>query len=66
MPTAIGHDAVEVERKLRAVILFCPCHGGLSHNEVEGITPDWAEAGVLVLAGAVPTVAQGPTWSEAG
>ncbi len=53
MPTAIGHDAVYVARKLPAVMLFCPCHGGLSHNEAESITPEWAEAGMLVLADAV-------------
>ena len=53
MPTAIGHDAVYVARKLPAVMLFCPCHGGLSHNEAESITPQWAEAGMLVLADAV-------------
>jgi N-carbamoyl-L-amino-acid hydrolase len=53
MPTAIGHDAVYVARKLPAVMLFVPCHGGLSHNEAESITPEWAEAGLLVLADAV-------------
>ncbi len=53
MPTAIGHDAVYVARRLPAVMLFCPCHGGISHNEAESITPAWAEAGLLVLADAV-------------
>ena len=53
MPTAIGHDAVYVARKLPAVMLFVPCHGGLSHNEAESITPQWAEAGLMVLADAV-------------
>ena len=53
MPTAIGHDAVYVARRLPAAMLFVPCHGGLSHNEAEGITPGWAEAGLLVLADAV-------------
>ncbi|WP_270938074.1 Zn-dependent hydrolase [Falsiroseomonas oryzae] len=53
MPTAIGHDAVYVARKVPTVMLFCPCHGGLSHNEAESITPAWAEAGLLVLADAV-------------
>jgi N-carbamoyl-L-amino-acid hydrolase len=53
MPTAIGHDAVYVARRLPAAMLFCPCHGGLSHNEAESITPRWAEAGLLVLADAV-------------
>jgi N-carbamoyl-L-amino-acid hydrolase len=53
MPTAIGHDAVYVARKLPAAMLFVPCHGGLSHNEEESITPGWAEAGLMVLADAV-------------
>ena len=53
MPTAIGHDAVYVARKVPAVMLFVPCHGGISHNEAESITPAWAEAGLMVLADAV-------------
>lgn len=53
MPTAIGHDAVYVARRLPAAMLFVPCHGGLSHNEAESITPEWAEAGLRVLADAV-------------
>jgi N-carbamoyl-L-amino-acid hydrolase len=53
MPTAIGHDAVYVARKLPAAMLFVPCHGGVSHNETESITPAWAEAGLMVLADAV-------------
>jgi len=57
MPTAIGHDAVYVARKLPAAMLFVPCHGGLSHNEAESITPAWAEAGLMVLADAVVATA---------
>jgi N-carbamoyl-L-amino-acid hydrolase len=53
MPTAIGHDAVYMARKVPSVMLFCPCHGGISHNEAESITPDWATAGMTVLADAV-------------
>ena len=53
MPTAIGHDAVYVARKVPTVMLFCPCHGGISHNEAESITPEWATAGLTVLADAV-------------
>jgi N-carbamoyl-L-amino-acid hydrolase len=53
MPTPIGHDAVYVARRLPAAMLFVPCHGGVSHNEAESITPEWAEAGLLVLADAV-------------
>jgi len=53
MPTAIGHDAVSCARRVPSVMIFVPCHGGISHNEAESITPDWAEAGLLVLADAV-------------
>jgi len=60
MPTAIGHDAVYVARKLPAVMLFCPCHGGISHNEAESITAEWATAGMTVLADAVLAVANAP------
>ncbi|MBR0683157.1 Zn-dependent hydrolase [Roseomonas eburnea] len=53
MPTGIGHDAVYVARRLPTTMIFCPCHGGISHNEAESITPAWAEAGLRVLADAV-------------
>ncbi|MGG5889531.1 M20 family metallo-hydrolase [Falsiroseomonas sp. HC035] len=53
MPTAIGHDAVYCARRVPSVMVFVPCHGGMSHNEAESITPEWAEAGLLVLADAV-------------
>lgn len=53
MPTGIGHDAVYVARRVPTTMIFCPCHGGLSHNEAESITPEWAEAGMRVLADAV-------------
>ena len=53
MPTGIGHDAVYMARHVPTVMLFCPCHGGISHNEAESITPAWATAGLTVLADAV-------------
>ncbi|MBE7243954.1 MAG: Zn-dependent hydrolase [Actinomycetospora chiangmaiensis] len=53
MPTAIYHDAVYCARAVPAALVFCPCHGGISHNEAESITPDWAAAGMEVLADAV-------------
>ncbi len=53
MPTGIGHDAVYCARAVPAAMIFCPCHGGISHNEAESITPAWAEAGLRVLADAV-------------
>jgi len=32
---------------------MCPCVGGLSHNEAEDISKDWAAAGCDVLLHAV-------------
>ena len=53
MPTGIGHDAVFLARHVPSALLFVPCVGGVSHNEMEAITPVWAEAGLHVLADAV-------------
>ena len=36
-----------------ATMVMCPCVDGLSHNEAEEITPDWAEKGANVLFHAV-------------
>jgi N-carbamoyl-L-amino-acid hydrolase len=58
MPTGIGHDAVYLARAVPTAMIFVPCHGGLSHNEAESITPDWAEAGCRVLADAVLAAAE--------
>jgi N-carbamoyl-L-amino-acid hydrolase len=30
-------------------MIMCPCVGGLSHNEAEEISAEWAEAGANVL-----------------
>jgi N-carbamoyl-L-amino-acid hydrolase len=51
--TAIGHDAVYVACRVPTAMIFVPCHGGVSHNEAESITPEWATAGCQVLADAV-------------
>lgn len=53
MPTAIGHDAVYVARRVPTAMIFVPCHDGISHNEAESITPEWAASGCQVLADAV-------------
>ncbi len=58
MPTAIYHDAVYCARAVPAALVFCPCHGGISHNEAESITPAWAGAGLEVLADAVLATAR--------
>jgi beta-ureidopropionase / N-carbamoyl-L-amino-acid hydrolase len=53
MPTVIGHDAVNMARRVPSALLFVPCIGGISHNEAENITRSWAAAGLHVLADAV-------------
>ena len=34
-------------------MIFTPCIGGISHNEAEDMTPEWAAAGTNVLVHAV-------------
>ncbi|MGY4800788.1 allantoate amidohydrolase [Teichococcus aerofrigidensis] len=58
MPTGIGHDAVYVARRVPTAMIFVPCEGGVSHNEAEAISPEWAEAGLVVLADAVLATAR--------
>ncbi len=44
-----GHDACWAAQVAPSVMIFCPCVGGLSHNEAEEISPEWAAAGADVL-----------------
>ena len=44
-----GHDACYISRVAPAAMIMCPCVGGISHNEAEAITPQWASAGANVL-----------------
>ncbi len=48
-----GHDACWINRVAPAAMVMCPCVGGLSHNEAEDISSDWATAGTDVLFHAV-------------
>jgi N-carbamoyl-L-amino-acid hydrolase len=48
-----GHDAVYVARVAPAAMIFTPCIDGISHNESENMTPEWASAGTDVLLHAV-------------
>ncbi|MGA0542999.1 Zn-dependent hydrolase [Neotabrizicola sp. VNH66] len=48
-----GHDACWAARVAPTTMIFCPCVGGLSHNEAEEISPEWAAAGTDVLLHAV-------------
>jgi N-carbamoyl-L-amino-acid hydrolase len=44
-----GHDAVYLARVAPAAMIFVPCAGGISHNEVESAEPAHLEAGANVL-----------------
>jgi beta-ureidopropionase / N-carbamoyl-L-amino-acid hydrolase len=48
-----GHDACYVAQVAPTGMIFIPCVGGLSHNEAEAITEEWATAGANVLLHAV-------------
>jgi N-carbamoyl-L-amino-acid hydrolase len=53
-----GHDACWINKVAPTAMIMCPCEGGLSHNEAEEITPEWAEKGVNVLLHAVLEAAE--------
>jgi len=53
-----GHDACWINDVAPTAMIMCPCVDGLSHNEAEEITPDWAAAGTDVLLHAVLETAQ--------
>jgi len=48
-----GHDACWINRVAPTAMVMCPCVDGLSHNEAEEISPEWASAGTNVLFHAV-------------
>ncbi len=52
-----GHDACWINRLYPTVMIMCPCVGGVSHNEAEEISEEWASAGAAVLLHAVLEVA---------
>jgi N-carbamoyl-L-amino-acid hydrolase len=44
-----GHDAVYMAKVAPAAMIFVPCIGGISHNEIEDAKPSDIEAGANVL-----------------
>ena len=48
-----AHDAVYLARIAPAAMVFVPCEGGISHNEIETATPADVAAGCNVLLHAV-------------
>ena len=53
-----GHDACLINRVAPTAMVMCPCVDGLSHNEAEEISKDWAVAGTDVLLHAVLETAE--------
>jgi len=48
-----GHDAVHIAGVAPTAMIFVPCEGGISHNEIENAKPDDLAAGCNVLLQAV-------------
>jgi N-carbamoyl-L-amino-acid hydrolase len=53
-----GHDACWIERVAPTGMIMCPCVDGLSHNEAEEISKEWAQAGADVLLHAALELAE--------
>ncbi len=58
-----GHDACYMSKVTPTAMVFVPCVGGISHNEIEDAKPEWIEAGgnvlfqaMLAKANELPTV----------
>ncbi|GAB5507551.1 MAG: Zn-dependent hydrolase [Rhizobiaceae bacterium] len=53
-----GHDACWINDVAPTAMVMCPCVDGLSHNEAEEISKEWATAGADVLMHAVIETAE--------
>jgi N-carbamoyl-L-amino-acid hydrolase len=53
-----GHDACWINDLYPTAMVMCPCVDGLSHNEAEEISKDWARKGADVLFHAVVETAE--------
>ncbi len=53
-----GHDACWINKVAPTAMIMCPCVDGLSHNEAEDISKEWATAGAEVLMHAVVETAE--------
>ncbi|MBZ0217921.1 MAG: Zn-dependent hydrolase, partial [Fimbriimonadaceae bacterium] len=53
-----GHDACHIAKIAPTAMIFCPCVDGVSHNEAEEISREWATAGTDVLLHAVLETAE--------
>jgi N-carbamoyl-L-amino-acid hydrolase len=57
LASGAGHDAVYVARTCPTAMIFVPCEGGISHNEIENARPEHLAAGAQVLLRAMLEVA---------
>ena len=48
-----GHDGVYMARVAPSAMVFVPCVGGISHNEIEDAKPEDLTAGANVLLNAI-------------
>jgi N-carbamoyl-L-amino-acid hydrolase len=48
-----AHDAVYLARVAPTAMVFVPCEGGISHNEIENARPEDLAAGCSVMLEAV-------------
>jgi len=48
-----GHDACYINRVAPTAMIFVPCEGGISHNEIENAKPEDLAAGCDVLLSAI-------------
>ena len=62
-----GHDACYMSKVTPTAMIFVPCIGGISHNEIEDAKPEWIEAGgnvlfqaMLAKANELPVVGMAP------
>ena len=53
-----GHDACWISHVAPTAMVMCPCVDGLSHNEAESISKEWAAAGADVLLHAALQIAE--------
>ena len=53
-----GHDACWINRVAPTAMVMCPCVDGLSHNEAEEISREWARNGANVLMHAAVETAE--------
>ena len=59
LASGAGHDAVYLARTCPSAMIFVPCDGGISHNEIENAQPGDIEAGCNVLLDCVLAEAGG-------